>query len=184
MSCEHWLDAHKIWFDLLTSISTFIAVVVSVYLAWSAQAELKKEKHSGLAIDEVTGDGTAFIANNTRVDLPISLYKSDPLLKPKSELVCYQPFSALSSLPGLHWNLERKQMTLSPGERLPVHLAILTIEETYVARVALKVVTPERERYWVYRFAGEKAKYSDKIREDTHPHLKWVLEFGANVPLS
>ena len=93
------------------------------------------------------------------------------------------PFSSLSSLHDLPWKVEKKQFTLSPGEWLPVHLAILTIEETYVARIALRVVTPERERYWVYRFAGDKAKDSEKIRDDTHPHGKWVLEFGANVPL-
>jgi hypothetical protein len=182
MSCEHWLEVHRVWLELLTSVGTVGAVVVALYLASKADRELRKEKLSGLTIDEVTGDGTAFIANNTRVDLSFSLDKSD-LLNPQTELACYQPFSALSSLSDVHWNPVKKQITLSPGERLPIHLAILTIEKTYVARIALRVVTPERTRYWVYRFAGVKAKYSESISKDTHPHLKWVLEFGANVPI-
>lgn len=167
------------WIDALTSLATVTATVIALYLAWTAGRDQRKERDSGLAIVDVEPDGTAFLANNMRVDLQFSLYKCEELIDPKATVISYRHLLSTSSLNRVSWVLMKDGITLSPGERLAIHLATLAAEDTFVSLVALKLVAERRTRYWVYRFAGVRARNSPSIRDSTQPHLKWVLEFGA-----
>lgn len=178
MCVERWLTEHRIWIDVLSSFGTVAATAIALFLAWTVRRDLRRERLSGLAIGDVEPDGTAFLANNTRVDLQFSPYKCDSLIDPRTEVPSYRPLLSASSLNNARWVLMNDGITLSPGERLAIHLTNLDAEETFVSLVALKVVAERRTRYWVYRFAGIKARNSASMRDSTHPHLKWVLEFG------
>jgi hypothetical protein len=121
------------WIDVLSSLATVTATVIALFLAWTAGRDQRRERDSGLAIVDVEPDATAFLANNTRVDLKFSLYRCEALIDPKTEVPSYRHLLSASSLNNKCWVPMKGGITLSPGERLPIHLTSLVVEETFVS---------------------------------------------------
>lgn len=179
MFIEKFLTEHNIWLDAFTAFGTVGATVVAVILAIAAARLSKREILSGLAIVDVDPCGTAYLTNTTNTELRFSVYKNEDLIDCKMQNAAYRQLLRLSELKDCNWNPWQERMVLSPGERVALHLKDLVAEDTFVALAAVKVILLRRTRYWVFRYAGVKARESELTKDATHPHLKWVLEFSA-----
>lgn len=181
MCVEKFLTEHRIWIDVFTAIGTVGATVVALTVAITAARLSKREILSGLAIGDIDLCGTSYLTNTTKTELRFSVYKQDGLIDCTKQYAEYRQLLTLSTLKDSNWNRwQKEEMVLSPGERVALHLKGLVAEETFVALTAVKVVLHRRRtRYWVFRYAGVKARDSEQLRDATHPHLKWVLEFSA-----
>lgn len=179
MCVEQFLMEHKIWLEVLTAFGTVGATIVALYLAIKSARSTKQEILSGLKITEPDDDGVAYLENTTRIELCFDGYKSDDLLDHSAQNSHYRNLCTLSALKQINWKGWKEGMVLAPGERTALHLKNLRKEETFVALSAIKVALRRKTRYWVFRYAGDKAKQSRQLSDETHPHLKWVLEFSG-----
>ena len=176
---EMFLTEHKIWLDAFTAVGTVGATVVAIVLAIKASRSAEREILSGLKITDPDAEGVAYLENTTRIELRVRVLRNDELLDHLTQNDAYHEVCKLSVLNASTWKTVKEEMVLSPGERTALHLKNLIVEDTFVALSAIKVTHSRRTRYWIFRYAGGKAKDSEKLREETHPHKKWVLEFSA-----
>lgn len=170
MYIENFLKEHHMWLDLFTAVGTVGATVTALFIAIRTELASRSEILSGLAIVDVDPNGNAYLTNTTKRALQFSVYKN--------ENFPYCQGLKTSELRSAIWISWKDKMVLSPGERIVLHLKSLVAENTLVEYAGVKVVLKRRTRYWVFRYAGVKARDSAQLRDDTHPHLSWVLEFS------
>lgn len=178
---EQILYDHKIWIELGTAIGTVTATSIALVVTCINWRRSRQEQRSAATLTDPREDGIVFLENHTNVDLKVSIERNDQLISDpqnKTSSSDYQQKLKLESIKKINgWKTQQNEIMLSPGQRIPIHLADLCVEKTYVALAGLKITTNGKTMYSVFRFAGQKAREDDDLSSDTHPHLSWVLVF-------
>lgn len=193
--------------DGYTGLGTWFAALGTWLLAWigyfgvvTAIKAKQREILSGLKIGRVNPSGVAWIKNTSKEWIQFSAWVNE-MDHINHENGCNKEwgFGGIENfeeedIKKLFGKTEASKslyskFKIAPGAKVPIHLKNITIEETYVAFSAVKIVIEkesydwlwggvkddeERTRIVVYRYVGGRIQNNPCLKHMMHPHKKWV----------
>lgn len=182
MCIEELLKDYTNTIAFLSAVGTVVAAIIAVLVVRQNSKELSRIRMSGFSVKNVDDNGVLYLQNNTDIDLKITTSINRDII---DETKKYEDIKNISSSNGWMSNkfeVIHNAVVLSKGEVLIIHLKSIVAEDTYIALVALKIIFSEKhkknfgkERYYLFRYVGDRAIHNDEIYHNYHPHKKWVL---------
>ena len=183
MCIELFFETYKNTISFAGAVGTVVAAFVAVWVVFQNSKDLRRIRLAGLSVTEIDDNGVLYLQNSTDIDLKINTSICRSVLDEHERKENFHEVVSSSSWLKSDFEIIHKEMVLSKGERIAIHLKNIVVEEAYISLVALRVKFSEdpkkafkKSKYYLFRFAGERARLDSAIAEISHPHNKWVLE--------
>jgi hypothetical protein len=183
MCIETFFESYKSTIGFLGSLGTLVAAAVAICVVRQNSKDLRRIRLSGLSVKEVDSKGVLYLQNNTDVDLIMTTSINKGVIDENCRNEKFQEIISSNKWINNEFVEINKDIVLSKGEVLVIHLKNIVVENAYISLVALKVQFSDKEKsefgkakYFLFRYAGDLAKSDKVIGSISHPHNKWIME--------